>query len=148
MKRRNIAALLIIVILVFSCTFVNKQSFEIDHSNSGSPEMIMNEIESLFNELGFRLERKTHITYPKDMRYSEFYIGTHRRPILYTAFDHVILRLENGEKLYIDWVRISDAKEKPRPGYFDDFYRKVASTVHKRTGVTVSFRLAESKNNP
>lgn len=133
------------VFLIYGCTFLNKQSFEIDYSDSKSPEIVMNTIESYFKELGFNLHRKTHFTYPNNEIRAEFFLGTHRRPILYTAFDHVFLRLEDGQRLYIDWVRISDRKETPPPGYFDEFYDQVAKTLQERIGVQVSFRLVEHK---
>lgn len=148
MKKQFIICLLFLPVLISACTFANKQAFGIDYSNSKSSEVVMNEIESYFIELGFRLELKRHITYPKEERYSEFYLGTHRLPILYTAFDYVVLRLEEKDHLYIDWVRISDRKEKPPPGYFDNFYQKVATTIEDRTGVRVSFRLIEEKKEP
>ena len=135
-------------ILIYGCTFMNKQSFEIDYSDSKSQEIVMSTIESYFKELGFNLQRKTHITYPSNEMRVEFFIGTHRRPILYKAFDHVFLRLEDGQRLYIDWVRISDIKETPPPGYFDEFYGKVAATIQERIGVEVSFRLIENKDDP
>lgn len=148
MKPKMISTILAVFLLIYGCTFMNKQSFEIDYSESKSPVIVMSAIESYFKELGFKLQRKTHITYPKDEMRVEFFLGTHRRPILYTAFDHVFLRLEDGQRLYIDWVRISDIKETPPPGYFDEFYSKIATTLQDRISVQVSFRLIEQKDEP
>jgi hypothetical protein len=135
----------VFILIASGCTFYNKQSFQIEQSNSKSPEVVMKEIESYFVEIGFKLEKRRHITYPKDEMYSQFFLGKHTKPLLYTAFDHVILRLNNGEQLFIDWVRISDKKEVPPPGYFDPFYKKVADTIESRTGVKVSFKLITDK---
>jgi hypothetical protein len=149
MTLKNIFVPLVVFLLFHGCTFINKQSFEIDYpNNSKSPEVVMNAIETYFGELGFSLQRKTYITYPNDERRAEFFLGTRRLPMLYTAYDHVILRLDDGKKLYIDWVRISDFKENPPPGYFDEFYRKVAVTLQERVGVQVNFRLVEQKKEP
>ncbi len=149
MKSIGILILFLAAALSYGCTFVNKQSFEIGYSNYKSPQVVMNAIETYFSEQGFSLQRKTHITYPKDEMRAEFFLGAHKRPILlYTAFDHVFLRLEDDQRLYIDWVRISDWKETPPPGYFDEFYRKLAAALQEQVGVHVSFSLATQKNEP
>ena len=138
---------IIIFLMIPSCTFINKQSFEIDYTNGHSSKEIMLEIEKYFQDIGFKMDRKTQMIYPEEKIVTSYFLGK-QTILLYTSFDHVILRLEDSEKLYIDWIRISDYKETPSPGYFDKFYEKVTKELKERLGVTVSFNLIEGEKKP
>lgn len=132
----------LLMTLLSSCTFLNKQSFEIIYPNQSAPNTIIEELESYFSELGFVLERKSSIMYPRDERFAQFFISKQTNPLLlYTAFDHLNLRLVGDKRLYIDWVRISDIREVPPPGYFDEFYHKLSQELERRLGVNVSFKM-------
>lgn len=136
-------AIIILMCFVSGCTFLNKETYEISYTESENAENIFNELELYFKEIGFPLERKTHKIFPEHKWVTTYFLGKNEVHYLYTTFDYMVLTLDNDSDLFIEWIRISDYKEKPAPGYFDAFYQKVRDDLKERMGITVEFKLIE-----
>ena len=140
-------AIIFLICFVSGCTFINKETYEISYTENRKVEKIFSELESYFKEIGFSLKRKTHFLFPEDKWVTTYFLGKQEVHFLYTTFDYMILTLDDSNRLFIEWIRISDYKEKPPPGYFDAFYEKVSNDLKERMGINVEFKLFEQEKS-
>lgn len=138
------ALLLAAVVLFTACTHVNKATFAIEPRRPAAAEEVLRGIEDYFATLGIKLERKTEFIYPEARKESIYFWGRRVGPIpLHSSYHHVVLRLEQSGRLYIDWIEISDVRRSPRPEPFAPTHAKIAGDLKNRLGVEVVFRLIE-----
>lgn len=136
----RITALVLMTVVLGGCTFLNKEIFEIQPAASAKRDEVMQGIEAYFQEIGFKPERKTDYFYPEKRKITSYFLGYYENPVLlYSSYSHLVLRLEASDILYIDWIKISDLREKPRPGEFDSIHKKIADDLMTRLGVSVKF---------
>ena len=142
--RRGFLALALAIILN-GCTFLNKETFEIQPDNLAKREAVLHGIEAYFEKLGIQLGRKTDYLYPKSRKETIYFLGQSRGLTpLYSSYNHIVLRLEASDMLYIDWVKISDLREKAKPGEFDSIHQKIADDLRDQIGISVKFTYIEN----
>jgi hypothetical protein len=139
-------AFLVVSLVAFTgCTYVNRATFAIDSQRPAATDDVLRGIENYFASLGIKLERKTEFIYPKSRTESSYFLGRTVGPIpLHSSYHHVVLRLE-AERLYIDWIEISDVRRPPRAEPFAQAHAHIAADLKKRLGVDVVFRLMENE---
>lgn len=127
-----------------ACTFLNEASFSID--SPASNEALLNNIENYFTEIGLKLERKIDFTYPEKRKEISYFLGRTQGPVpLHSTYSYVVLRLEESGVLYIDWIKISDTKQVPKPEYFQAAHERITKDLKTRFGVDVKFIFVEPK---
>jgi hypothetical protein len=130
----------LVTIFLSGCTVINKSTFEILPPDSVKRDEVLLGIEAYFKEIGIPLERKTDILYPKKTKTTRYLLGNYKSPtLLYSSYNYLVLRLEAKDILYIDWIKISDLHEKPKPSEFENTHKKIAEDLMIRIGVTVKF---------
>ena len=142
--RRSFLALALAVVLN-GCTFLNKETFEIQPDNLAKREVVLHGIEAYFEKLGIKLARKTDYLYPEKRKKTTYFLGQSRDPTpLHSSYSYIVLRLEASDMLYIDWVKISDLREKAKPGEFDSIHQKIADDLMEHIGIPVKFTYIEN----
>jgi hypothetical protein len=63
---------------------------------------------------------------------------------LHSSYHHVVFRLQ-AERVYVDWIEISDVSRAPRAEPFARAHARIAADLRKRLGVDVVFRLVVSE---
>lgn len=144
LKIGTIVVLSAAVLILSACTFLNKATFSIDSPSKS--EKLLNTIENYFKELGLPLERKIDFSYPENRKERSYFLGRTRGPIpLHTTYSYVVLRVEESGVLYLDWIKISDTKQVPKPEYFEQAHTKIENDLKTRFGVDVKFKFIEPK---
>jgi len=137
--RRSFLALALAIVLN-GCTFLNKETFEIQPDNLAKREAVLRGIEAYFEKLGVQLDRKTDYLYPERRKETSYFLGRSRGPgPLYSSYSYIVLRLEASDMLYIDWIKVSDLREKARPGEFESIHQKIADDLRDHVGIPVKF---------
>jgi hypothetical protein len=140
------ALLLVSVVLFTACTHVNKATFAIEPQRPAPAEEVLRGIEDYFTTLGIKLERKTEFIYPETRKESTYFLGRSVGPMpLHSSYHHVVLRLEQSGRLYIDWVETSDVRRAPRPESLAATHGRIAGDLKDRLGVEVVFRYVEQE---
>lgn len=140
------ALVLVCAVLFTGCTVVNKATFAIEPREPIATEAVLRGVEAYFAALGFELARKTDFLYPEARKESTYFLGRRVGPNpLYSSYHHVVLRLEQSGRLYIDWIEISDVRRAARPEPFALTHAKIAGDLKDRLGVDVTFRFVGGK---
>jgi hypothetical protein len=132
------------IVSLAGCTFVNKATFSIDSPTNR--ESLLNDVDNYFTALGLHLGRKVDFTYPENRKERSYSLGRKQEPVpLHTTYSYVVLRLEESGILFIDWIRISDSKQVPKPEYFEATHKKMSDDLRERLGIEVKFNFVEAK---
>jgi len=140
----EIIVIVVSILPLNACTFSNIATFSVE--GSAKPDELLNKIEIYLTGLGLQLERKVDLEYPEKKKERSYFLGRARDPVpLHTTYSYLVLRLEESNVLYIDWIEISDTKRVPKPEYFDAMHKKIAADIKDHFGVIVKFRFIEAK---
>lgn len=140
-----VAAFVGSALLLSACTFGNQATFAVDSSTDA--ERLLDDIERYFAQLGLQPKEKVDFEYPKKRKQRSYVLGHRQFGLLglHNAYQYVVLRLEETDRVYVDWLEISSTKRVPKPGDFDVTHAKIASDLKARFGVDMKFSFIEAK---
>jgi hypothetical protein len=128
------------------CTFYNTHTFALEHADGVSADLVLDELERYFSQVGLRLDMKMHQIYPEDKRYTRYFLGQRGSPLVfYSAYDFLVLRRDPHRAVFIDWIRISDRREKVPPASFEATNEAILAALRRQLAITATFRFVEPK---